>query len=377
MLFFEAVTRQANKKDHRVCGDFYKVLRFADVSYYLICDGIGSGIYARLAAIGCCDRLTELISSQLGFQKACEMVAASMHRARTEAVPFSAFTAVKVLKNGQATIYSYEAPAPIVSRNQLIQVPKQHFYTTGYEIIAEASTILEDGDYIMLFSDGVSQAGLGRDYHLGWGSQSVAEFIKRQDDEDAGALLDAILARCQEISGGRHEDDTTVMMIKARPAKQVTLFTGPPTNKERDADLVLRYVNAPDPKIICGSTTTDILARILDRPVDVVHQGMGFLSPPEYRFHDAVITTEGAVVLNQVLNIVDQKLPKNLTSTPERISHYLQQADVIHFVVGDAKNEAHDALVFKQLGVKPRAQVVRQLDEKLTEMGKLVNIEHL
>jgi hypothetical protein len=45
---------------------------------------------------------------------------------------------------------------------------------------------------------------------------------------------------------------------------------------------------------------------------------------------------------------------------------------VITFFIGGAINEAHDSLIFKQVGVRPRISAIQLISKKLRELGKLV-----
>jgi hypothetical protein len=60
----------------------------------------------------------------------------------------------------------------------------------------------------------------------------------------------------------------------------------------------------------------------------------------------------------------------------ERLCLMLREADVIHLMIGNATNAAHEDLIFKQIGVHVRKVTIRQITEKLKNMGKLV-IERL
>jgi hypothetical protein len=54
----------------------------------------------------------------------------------------------------------------------------------------------------------------------------------------------------------------------------------------------------------------------------------------------------------------------------------LRSADVINLMIGNASNSAHDDLIFKQAGVHIRKIIIRQIAERLKNMGKLVIEKH-
>ena len=89
MKFFDDFRCQKNKHNHAVCGDYTLCERTETGTIYIVCDGIGSGIYANISAINCASRILELFRSGITIRVISEMVAASMHRARKEDIPFS------------------------------------------------------------------------------------------------------------------------------------------------------------------------------------------------------------------------------------------------------------------------------------------------
>jgi len=86
-------------------------------------------------------------------------------------------------------------------------------------------------------------------------------------------------------------------------------------------------------------------------------------------------------MLNQVYNILDEA-PENISemaSNPSpvfKLYNYIRQADVITFLHGRAVNDAHQDLVFKQVGVRPRQLTLSLLQKKLEDMGKFVTISN-
>ena len=45
---------------------------------------------------------------------------------------------------------------------------------------------------------------------------------------------------------------------------------------------------------------------------------------------------------------------------------------MIHMMIGNAMNDAHEVLLFKQVGVRVRRTAIKLIAEKLREKGKLV-----
>ncbi len=378
MLYFEGIIHQSLKDKQIVCGDYPAITRTKNGSYFGVFDGIGSGIYANIAATECANRWAGMIENGLSFSETCEHIAASMHKARSQEFPFTAFSAASFTNNGKCIIYTYEAPKPILIRDGVVQVLEPHYYTVGYEIIGESRAEFEPGDKLLIFSDGVSQAGLGQGYSFGWGEAGFANYCKfHMKDKEDQAFLEEVADYCKLISGEAHRDDTTIIMVNCRQPKQLSVFSGPPSKREKDAVFAKAFAKSEGKHLICGSTTADVLSRELKRKISIKTKALGFQSPPEYAMEGADMVTEGAMVLNQVSNILDaDEVEISNETSPERIAKLLLEADVIHFYIGNAKNKAHQMLVFRQLGIKERADILKEIESKLRKKGKMIYWEY-
>ena len=375
MKFFDDFLCQENKKNHRVCGDYCVCERTAAGMIYVVCDGIGSGVYANISAINCASRILELFRSGISIRQTSEMVAASMHRARKEDIPFAAFSAAVILPDGQFTAYSYESPSPVLFKDRHATTLSPRFYTAEFEVVGEVSGSLDFGDSLLLFSDGVSQAGLGHGYGLGIGSDGVCDYVNRnhRSRDDIARLPRRIMDMCNQVSAGNYEDDTTIALIHCRQARELALLTGPPSKRSLDQSYAADFMAIPGQKVVCGSTTTDIIARELGREVETLSLGNAFGQPPEYSIRGIDLVAEGAITLNQVYNIFDEPAERLAgDSVAERLCLMLREADVIHLLIGNAANAAHDDLIFKQIGVHVRKTAIQQIAEKLKKMGKLL-----
>ncbi len=375
MKFYEEIVSQNTKTGTLVCGDHTLCSRSAEGTVFVLCDGVGSGIYANIAAISCSNRIIELLNRGVSVRSAAETVASSMHRARTEDVPFSAFAAAVILPDGQFKVYTYEAPEAMIIKNGTASVLKPEFFTAGYEVVGEATGSLDIGESVVLCSDGVTQAGLGHGHGFGIGIENVSAYINRilLPGSDIDELPGSITKMCAELMGGKYEDDTTLAVLHCREANELTVMTGPPSKPSMDREYVTKFMSMPGRKAVCGSSTADIVARETGRTVRMIKTGNAFGTPPEYEIEGIDLTAEGVIMLNQVYNILGESI-ENFTenSAVERLCMMLLEADVIHLMIGNAMNDAHEAMLFKQVGVRVRRTAVKLIAGKLREMGKLV-----
>ncbi len=378
MKFFEDTVLQARKRRHLVCGDFYLCSRSPSGTVAILCDGVGSGVYANVAAITCGNRLMEMVRGGRSLRSACGQVAESMNRARTEDSPFAAFVAMRILPGGQFTCYAYENPGPIFIRGDSATAIKQQMIALKYEMIAESTGMLEDGDSVLLCSDGITHAGLGGGFATGWGTEGVVGEINAYLRRDGlrQKLLTRVLHTAFMISGKAYWDDTSLAMITCRPAQELCLLTGPPSSRQDDKRILSMFDQMPGKKVICGSTTTDIAARMLGRPAKMVTKDVSLDSPPEYQMQGIDLVTEGAVTLNQAMNLLEADVDLTVGDSPVfRLCRMLVAADAITLIVGGGynKEQSEDSLL-RQLGVKPRQRIVERLAEHLNERGKLVSV---
>jgi hypothetical protein len=258
-------------------------------------------------------------------------------------------------------------------RDNWASVLTPRFYTAGFEVIGEMTGVLREGDALMVFSDGVSQAGLGHGLGFGIGSDGVATFANKKFHSGLNELKSLplqIMDMCKEVSGNKFEDDTTLGLLLCRKAEEMAMLTGPPSKRAQDGTIVKDFMELPGKKVVCGSTTADIVSRELKREATIVSR---MKASPEYHIEGIDLVAEGAVTLNQAYNLLGEPVEEFYQGSPaETLCLMLMEADVIRLLVGNAQNAAHEDLFFRQIGVKARKAALTLITEKLVELGKLV-----
>jgi hypothetical protein len=374
-LYIDDAVDQANKMDNKICGDYYLCKRTSEHTIFILCDGIGSGIKANIAATMCASRLLWLLEAGISLFRASEMILSMMRKARTEEdIPYAAFTVAWVLNNGQYTVISYESPAPLlVNRTGSEVICQRHFCLAG-EPVSESTGVLRAGESLVLMTDGITQAGMGEMSGLGWGSEGV-NFYLNNALYRGKSLREAghdIMAKACRLSGGEFADDATVAVLSCRQAKVLSCDRSGCVSSE-DENFVREFLGSEGYKVICGSTTSEIVSRIIGQPVEIMSLSSSFSQPPRYRIEGIDLVTEGAVTLNQVYNILDENpTDYDKDSCVSDLGWMMKDADIINFFTGLARNPGHNDIRFKQLGVMPRNTIVSLLIQKLRDMGKIV-----
>ena len=371
---------QSSKHPGSPCGDVVASDRSPSATTLVLCDGLGSGIKANLAATMCASRLLEALRGGASLRRAFASLVREMIRVRGTDLPYACFTVVRVLNDGQATVLTYEMPQPLfVTANHATLLP-QRTHTVENALIGEAQLQLAPGDGLIVVSDGVTQAGLGLSQRLGWRVEGVQHHLTELLSERTPLreLPRAIHERARALWEGVGGDDVTVAMALARRGKTLNIFTGPPANRMQDREIVHRFLLMEGWKVVAGSTTAEIVADYLGHSLSVQQDVPSHLAPPRYYLEEVDLVTEGAITLNQVYNVLDEDpaMLEEETGVAE-LQQLLRDADRIHFLFGQARNPAHGDITFRQRGLLTRSHIVPLLAEKLRQMGKQIGRAHV
>ena len=381
VLYLDLFAQQYSKREFAPCGDYYAVERTLEHTTIILSDGIGSGVKAHVAAILCTSRLQELLRLGFSLRQAFGRVVESMHEIRGSEHPYAVFTVLRVLPRGETTILTYEMPPPLfIGINRHCSVVPARTETLGSEVVAEVNAYLDDREGILLTSDGIVQAGLENGWRTGWGSEGVTRFINDElvDGKSFPELPERICKKAFEISKNRFRDDATVLLLQARRGRTLHVLTGPPADPADDYRVVKEFMAKEGLRAVCGATTSDIVSRVVGKPVSIESNPSSLIAPPKYYIEGIDLVTEGAVTLNQAYNILEAD-PEEYEpeSGVSRLCNLLREADRIYFWVGGSRNVAHGDLSFLQRGILPRQTILPLLAEKLRNQGKLVVLREL
>jgi hypothetical protein len=379
-IHVEIEQAQSSKKPGAPCGDVVAFERTPSATTLVLCDGLGSGIKANVAATMCASRMLESLRGGGSLRQAFGNLVKNMIRVRGTELPYACFVVVRVLNDGQATVLSYEMPEPLFITASHASLLPQRTRTVENAMIGESHLQLAPGDGIMVFSDGVTQSGLGLSLRQGWRTEGVRLFLSEQLSQrrPLRELALAVHDRARELWEGVGGDDVTTALVLARWGKTLNILTGPPSSKSHDRQVASRFLMMEGWKVVAGSTTSEIIARYLDKELQVQQDAASKLAPPRYYIEGIDLVTEGAITLNQVYNILGEDAAElEEESGVTELYHLLHDADRINFVVGMARNPAHGDIVFRQRGLLTRANIVPLLVEKLQGMGKLVTVEYV
>jgi hypothetical protein len=407
-LHVELFTTQSSKHPGTPCGDLVSVERSPAGATFLLVDGLGHGIRANISATFHSALLLERIRGGASVRQAFSDVVTILDHARGTDLPWAALSLAHFLPNGDATILSYEMPAPILIHGRHAQVLPLRAIKTASGILGEIHCVCRPGDSLLLVSDGITQAGLGQKMGSpaprplsspnhrfngsvppslafsmspeGWTVDGVLREInlKLAEGMPITDIPEYIHGKARQHWGAQAGDDCTTLLARCREGITSNLFTGPPSTPKKDAQTVRDFVQSEGFHIICGASTAQIAARELRRPLDVDQDAASLISPPAYRIAGMDLVTEGAVSLNQLYNIIDAPPEKFEQKSPVTELHtLLSVSDRVRFWIGAAVNPAGESIVFQQQGILHRRQIIPLLADKLREKGKMVEIHYV
>lgn len=366
---------QSPKKAGDPCGDAYGIYRNELATHIILSDGLGSGIKAHIAANMCVSRIHGLLSQGLSTREAFKSVAATMDKVWGTSEPFAVFSIARIMNNGHTIILSYEMPPSFLITKSYAQILKTRTYVQGKAIIHEADCKIGLQEGLMLVSDGISQAGIGKYFNYGWEAEGIRKFLQtRMPVERINGLELAtdVHDQAREYWPIGKGDDCSVICATTRKGIIVNVMSGPPSHKNMDEDWVNDFMQSEGIHISCGGSTSKIAARVLGTSMEI-EQSISSITPPSYNIDGFELATEGVITLNQVFHLLDEDLEKYPKDSPAyELAFFLKMADKINFWVGLAENPDEGNIEFRQQGLLPRKKIIPKIIKKLRQQQKLV-----
>ncbi len=200
---------RAEKDGSIKSGDTHSVTRISDDRLLVaLSDGMGSGEYAEnISSVS-----LSLIESFYKAGLSSELILGTVNKLLSINTEDS-FTALDMsivdLKNCRADFIKYGAPYGFIINNQGIKIVEGNSLPLG--IIDElkpsvCTSTLNDGDMILLITDGISDA---------FGSSGeVIDFLREQSAKNPQTLADDILEKAIKLNGGLKKDDMTALAVR-------------------------------------------------------------------------------------------------------------------------------------------------------------------
>lgn len=376
-------TLSLHKYQEQLCGDFVEINSHQSNSVVMVLsDGLGSGVKANILATLSSKMIATMIAQGLSLKDAVESVAETLPICKVRGIAYSTFTVIHIVNQKRIEIMNFDNPLPIFIRNGKEYPLKYKTTKIDNREIQVTKIDMQENDVLFALSDGCVHAGVGAELNYGWLREHIVSFIESMylSDYSAKAFASLIVNECNMLYQQKPGDDTTVLAIKIKKRHVVNLFVGPPEHKEKDRTALDLFFSKRGIKIVCGGTTSQLVSKYLNEPLQVNVDYANPSIPPSASIKGIDLVTEGIITLTRVSEYADEYLKdsqafKTWTTQKDSVSklcqHLFEDATNINFFVGKAINPAHQNPNLP-IDFSLKMHVIDTLSQKLKDMGKYI-----
>lgn len=384
-LYYEASYTSLIKYGESICGDRVEIARAPGSVMAVMSDGLGSGVKANVLSTLTTRIASYMLKEGSSIDDVVDIVGRTLPICQVRGVAYSTFSILQLFEDGRGILVEYDTPDAFLYRAGTVTKVNTEKRKVGDKLIHEGEFEVKDGDHIFLVTDGVIHAGLGGILNLGWQWENVAEYLRRTVPKargDSAQLARWLTGVCDQFYAGKPGDDTTVVCVSARQPRLTSIAIGPPRSKDKDSEMVRRFMQKPGRKAICGGATGNIFARELgaEIEVDLVSGGDGV--PPMGSMRGIDLITEGIITLTRALDILGAvdagEIVKGAISGKDAASmlvKLLLESDRLDFFVGRAENVAHTDGT-SLVDYRFKGQAVDALIRMMKALGKEVSVTY-
>ena len=387
-LYIDVGYENLNKYGEELCGDKVEVIRNRDSVILVLADGLGSGVKANILSTLTSKIIGTILANGLEIEEAVDTIANTLPVCRERNIAYSTFTILQIFISGDGYLVEFDNPSAFRFRKGKSMPIETDSREICGKIIREARFEVNQDDLFVLVSDGAVHAGIGHALNLGWQWENIDEYIQRtfRSEMTSKALAKLLLSACDNLYSHEPGDDTTVAAVKIKRIANVNVMVGPPVDVRMDKALVDRFISEEGRKVVCGGTTSQIVARALGREIMTNFRYYNPEIPPMAEIEGIDLTTEGVLTLREALSLIKNCISNESTMKDflrldkkdgaSRLAKFLiEEGTNINFFVGRAINPAHQNPDFPlNLGLK--LKLVEDMAECIRSMGKQVNIEY-
>ncbi|MBM7557263.1 SpoIIE family protein phosphatase [Halanaerobacter jeridensis] len=376
-------TKVANvsKKGEELCGDNVEVVSNEQSTIIVLSDGLGSGVKANILANLTTKIASKLLENGISIDEAVETITKTLPVCKERQLAYSTLSVLQIFNDGSCYLVEIDNPPSFFINNsgQVSQLEMSE-RQVGDKEVREANFKLEEGDMVMLVSDGVVHAGIEGLLNFGLGWSGINDYLKQYLDKygTTPELAQKIVDLSEAYYCMEPGDDTTAVIAQFREERAVTLFTGPPKDEAKDNQVVQKLIEQGDKKVVCGGTTAQIVARELDKELEVKLEYYDQDVPPTSEIEGIDLVTEGLLTLNKTLERLEEAeseedLPDKKDGAT-KLAELLLTSDDVNLLVGQAVNSAHQSLKLPE-EMSIRNQIIKKLVAKLNDKGKEINLK--
>lgn len=373
-----------NKRGEELCGDRVECSTNGDYTTLVLADGLGSGVKANILSTLTSKILCTMVSNDIPIADCLETIISSLPVCKVRGVAYSTFSVIHVDSHGKGYLFEFDNPQAIYyHRGRCMNLARTELYLCEKKVY-QSKLSLDEGDVVLIMSDGTIHAGVGMTLNFGWQRPEIMEFLDRtiKPYMSASCVATLLASACNDLYLDKPGDDTTVAAIKFRKRQNVNIMVGPPVDQSNDNYYVSQFMAGEAKRVVCGGTSSQIVARYLGKPLRTSFEFPDREVPPIGYIEGIDLTTEGVLTLRRLLDLsehyvaVGDLTPKSFTKTDgaSMLANILfEEATHINFFIGRSVNIAHQGL---PIDTSMKMKLVERLADNLTKMGKRVTLNY-
>lgn len=387
-IYIDTSYKSLNKYTEELCGDRVEIIRTDEFVILVLADGLGSGVKANILSTLTSKIIATMLSNGAKIEDCVDTIASTLPICNVRHLAYSTFSILQLFYTGEAYLVEFDNPTCVFLRGgKIMEIPFEN-RTVSSKNIREARFQTTIGDTFALFSDGVIHAGVGAVLNFGFQWKNAAAHLQSAvEKENTAARLALSLSQvCESLYAGKPGDDTTVAVAKVLPERVVNLFTGPPSDKEKDTILLHDFMAERGKRVVCGGSSAQIISRLLNRPVKTSIDYTDPELPPIGYIDGMDLVTEGVLTLSKTNEIlsefskygVDYEHIKALdrdNGASKLAKLLMEECTRLNLFVGKAINAAHQNPNLP-VDLNIRQRIVNQLTDNLRALGKTVNVKY-
>lgn len=384
-VHIDVAWKSLNKKGEELCGDKVVTVRTADSTIAVLADGLGSGVKANILATLTSTICATMVREGASVADVVSTIVNTLPVCSVRKVAYATFSILEIKDSGEGYLAEFDNPFCIYIRDGQRMEFKCEYNEYSGKGVYETRFQALPGDVITIVSDGVIYAGVGESLNFGWTWEHVVKWFLNATalDMSAPRLAAALSDTVNDLYMKKPGDDSTVLVAEVTPHRVVNMLAGPPKEKADDERMVRDYMRSQGKKVICGGTSANIVARVLNRKI---RTSLTYSDPsiPPIGFIEGVdLVTEGVLTLTRTLDILQEYCEKDADSYYfHRIDEengaamlarlLLEDCTHLKLFIGTAINPAHqNPNLPADLSIK--LKLIDRLAELMVRLGKRVD----
>ena len=387
-LFVSSYFRSINHYGEELCGDKVEILFNNNSFVAVLADGLGSGVKANILATLTSKIISEMVIADFSIDEIVETISKTLPECRERKVAYCTFTIIQIFNHGLCRLVEFDNPETIILRNNQILELEKHEYSIGNRLIKEVAFESRADDIFVFFSDGVINASSTSVLNLNWNLSSIKDFLLKytRKSDSVKEINRLLLANVFNLYQGIAQDDVTCCVLKVINKTKSCVMVGPPLDSSNDKETVRRLLECDGNKIVCGGTTSNIVARELAETITTdINQDDNSLPPISY-IKGIDLVTEGVITLKKVNDLLkaclkDDDYKESLLNSKlengaiSMVKIFINDCSEILFLVGQANNTVHNSLTYTAINLESKLRLINEIATSLKSLGKIVMVE--